>query len=92
MRTHNALNDEEANQAAKIALKGAGIGAIKYGAFLLPLFIIGQSISPVYRGLTIQFKVFLMMSGMVVGGAIEGDRRMREFEVMMRKKKRLGLR
>lgn len=48
--------------------------------------------SPIYKGLTIQFKVFLLMSGMVVGGAIEGDRRMRAFEVNMRKEKRLAQR
>lgn len=45
--------------------------------------------SPIYKGLTLQFKVFLLISGMVVGGAIEGDRRMRGFEIEMRKEKRL---
>ena len=48
--------------------------------------------SPIYRGLTLQFKVFLVVSGMIVGGAIEGDRRMREYEVSKRKERRMAQR
>ena len=48
--------------------------------------------SPIYKGLTIQFKVFLLMSGMVIGGAIEGDRRMRAFEALKRKEKMMAKR
>ena len=39
--------------------------------------------SPIYRGLTIQFKVFLQMSGMTMGGMIEADRRLRAYEWKM---------
>lgn len=55
----------------------------------MPLSVLGHQMSPIYKGLTLQFKVFLLISGMVVGGAIEGDRRMRGFEIEMRKEKRL---
>lgn len=45
--------------------------------------------SPVYRSLTIQFKVFIQLSGMTLGGMIEADRRIREYEFMMRKAKKI---
>jgi hypothetical protein len=60
----------------------------QYAAPLLLLSIAGHVMSPIYRNLTVQFKVFLLMSGMVVGGAIEGDRRLREYETIMRIRKR----
>ncbi|KAI9841039.1 MAG: hypothetical protein M1838_003789 [Thelocarpon superellum] len=49
----------------------------------------GYVLSPIYRGLTIQFKVFLQMSGMTLGGMIEADRRLRTFEAGIRREKRL---
>ena len=47
----------------------------------------GNFISPIYKNLTIQFKVFLIMSGMVIGGAIHGDRSLRAFEAARREAK-----
>lgn len=44
--------------------------------------------SPVYRGLTFQFKVFIQMSGMVLGGYLEADKRVRLFEHRVRLQKR----
>ena len=44
--------------------------------------------SPVYRGLTIPFKVFLQLSGMVLGGYLEADHRVRLFERRVRLQKR----
>ena len=61
---------------------------MQYAIPLLGLSVAGQALSPVYRGLTIQFKVFLMMSGMVIGGAVEGDRRLREYEAWKRRVRR----
>ena len=37
-----------------------------------------------------QFKVFLQMSGMTVGSMIEADRRLREYEVTVRRNKKLA--
>lgn len=42
-----------------------------------------------YRGLTVQFKVFLQMSGMTAGSVIEADKRMREYERRARRMRKL---
>lgn len=57
MRSHGAMKDEEAVEAAWAAMRGAGYGALKWGAFTGILCGIGFMTSPIYRGLTIQFKV-----------------------------------
>lgn len=57
MKAHKAMKDEEAEQAAWEAAKGAGYGALKYGAAMVALGGLGYAVSPLYRGLTIQFKV-----------------------------------
>lgn len=51
------MRDEEVAGAAWAATRGAGYGAIKWGAFTGILTGIGYMTSPIYRGLTIQFKV-----------------------------------
>lgn len=51
------MRDEEAVEAAWEAMRGAGYGMIKYGAAMGILAGAGHALSPVYRGLTIQFKV-----------------------------------
>ena len=57
MRSHDGMKDEEAKAAAWEAAKGAGYGAFKYGAAFAILGGLGYALSPIYRGLTIQFKV-----------------------------------
>lgn len=57
MSSHDSLNSKETTNASREAAKGAIYGAGKYGLACLILAGIGQAISPVYRGLTIQFKV-----------------------------------
>ena len=57
MRSHDVMKDEEAKAAAWEAAKGAGYGAFKYGAAFAILGGLGYAFSPIYRGLTIQFKV-----------------------------------
>ncbi|MCJ1247264.1 hypothetical protein MMC30_004478 [Trapelia coarctata] len=92
MQPHTTMrkSKDEAEQAASEALKGAGIGAMKYGIPLLALSFVGLAISPIYRSLTIQFKVFVQMSGMTLGGWIEADRRLRWYEQDMRRRKVMG--
>ncbi len=51
------MNDEEASNASREATKGAIYGAVKFGAATAVLGGIGYLASPIYRGLTIQFKV-----------------------------------
>ncbi|MCJ1256857.1 hypothetical protein MMC24_004682 [Lignoscripta atroalba] len=85
MRSHASISrDTEANAAAYEAAKGAAWGI----PFLL-LSLSGYVLSPIYRSLTIQFKVFLQMSGMTVGSMIEADRRLRAYEGRVRMEKRI---
>ncbi|MCJ1285141.1 hypothetical protein MMC26_004479 [Xylographa opegraphella] len=89
MRTHASLTtDTDANAAASEALKGAAVGAAKYGLPLILLALIGQSISPAYRALTPPFKLFVQMSGMTVGGMVEADRWVRAYGEGVRRRGR----
>ncbi|KAI0805922.1 hypothetical protein GGR55DRAFT_654027 [Xylaria sp. FL0064] len=80
----SALDNEEAKQAQMEAVRGAGVGAAKWGLAAAFLGGLGYAMSPIYRGLTVQFKVYIQMSSMILGGMIEADSRMRSFEHQMR--------
>ncbi|KAI1305610.1 hypothetical protein F5Y03DRAFT_146463 [Xylaria venustula] len=80
----SALDSEEAKEAQMEAVRGAGTGALKWGAAAAFLGGLGYATSPIYRGLTIQFKVYIQMSGMILGGMIEADSRMRRYEQQQR--------
>ena len=51
------MKDAEAEDAGWEAAKGAALGAAKWGAATAALGAAGYAFSPIYRGLTIQFKV-----------------------------------
>jgi len=89
MRSTGGLRSEEASTAAWEAGRGAVVGATKWGIAAAMLGGVGYAISPIYRGLTIQFKVFLQMSGMIMGSCLEADHRIREFEAKVRMQKRI---
>jgi len=76
-RTHGSLNDAEVEGAAWAAGRGAVVGAAKWGIFSAVAGLAAFQFSPLYRGLTFQFKVFLQMSGMTFGSIVEADRRLR---------------
>ncbi|KAF2965855.1 hypothetical protein GQX73_g7721 [Xylaria multiplex] len=80
----SALDNEEAKQAQMEAVRGAGSGALKWGALSAFLGGVGYATSPIYRSLTIQFKVYIQMSSMILGGMIEADARMRRYEQNIR--------
>ncbi|KAK7421816.1 hypothetical protein QQX98_002032 [Neonectria punicea] len=82
------MKSEEATDAAWEATKGALAGAGKWGAGVAILGVAGYFYSPLYRGTTIQFKVYLQMSGMVLGSMIEADGRLRQYEHEMRTRRR----
>ncbi|CAN8095342.1 unnamed protein product [Discula destructiva] len=90
MRPHDAMRDEEVAGAAWAATRGAGYGALKWGAFTGILSGVGFMTSPIYRGLTVQFKVYLQMSGMLAGAMIEADHSMRQYEAHVRMQRRLA--
>ncbi|KAI2608907.1 uncharacterized protein GGS25DRAFT_492064 [Hypoxylon fragiforme] len=89
MRSHNALESEDAKEAQWEAAQGAAVGAVKWGAASAVLGGVGYLCSPLYRGLTLQFKVYLQMSGMIVGSMIEADYRMRQYEQHVRMQRRI---
>ncbi|KAI9052305.1 hypothetical protein LZ554_003659 [Drepanopeziza brunnea f. sp. 'monogermtubi'] len=89
MHTSGGLRSEEASDAAWEAGRGAVVGAAKWGFFSAILGGVGWRISPIYKGLTIQFKVFIQMSGMILGACLEADQRVREYEAKVRMHKRM---
>ncbi|KAI9822282.1 MAG: hypothetical protein M1832_003105 [Thelocarpon impressellum] len=80
--------DAEADVAAGEAARGAVYGAAQWGFYAAALGLAGYVLSPIYRSLTIQFKVFLQISGMTVGGMIHADRQLRDYEASVRAEKR----
>lgn len=57
MPQRSVLHTEEANEASWEAVRGGVSGALKWGAGAAVLGVIGHKMYPLYRGLTIQFKV-----------------------------------
>ncbi|KAK3308898.1 uncharacterized protein B0T15DRAFT_122155 [Chaetomium strumarium] len=90
MPSINDSRQQEADEASWEAMRGAVYGAFKWGLPTALLGGLGYAVSPVYRGLTIQFKVYLQMSGMVLGSMIEADHRLRQYEARVRMQKRLA--
>ncbi|KAG7288767.1 hypothetical protein NEMBOFW57_005124 [Staphylotrichum longicolle] len=90
MPSANDTKHEEAVDASWEATRGAVSGAIKWGIGTALLGGVGYMVSPLYRGLTIQFKVYLQMSGMVLGSMLEADHRLRQYEARMRVQRRLA--
>ncbi|KAL7936747.1 hypothetical protein V8C35DRAFT_240776 [Trichoderma chlorosporum] len=85
---HDPLKSEEAQDAGWEAGKGGLIGAAKWG---MGAAILGSAAffwSPVYRKTTVQFKVYVQMSAMVLGGMIEADQRLRQYEAQVRAQRR----
>ncbi|KAL2217132.1 hypothetical protein M432DRAFT_472504 [Thermoascus aurantiacus ATCC 26904] len=65
--------------------------ALRTRLFYRPLESLSDSLAPwsrVYRGLTPQFKVFLQIAAMTLGGCIWAERRVTEYLEAMRKVKR----
>ncbi|ROT39198.1 hypothetical protein SODALDRAFT_378305 [Sodiomyces alkalinus F11] len=89
MRSHDWMNNEDVDNAAWAATRGGLVGAAKWGALFAVLGGIGHVYSPLYRGLTIQFKIYIQSSAMIVGGVVEADYRLREYEAHMRMQRRI---
>ncbi|KAF2715211.1 hypothetical protein K504DRAFT_396343 [Pleomassaria siparia CBS 279.74] len=91
VRRHGDLrNDAETNEAAWEAVRGAVWGSTKWGAFAAVAAGTAYAFSPLYRGLTIQFKVYLQMSGMILGGMLGADQRIIAYEHRIRHQKRIA--
>jgi hypothetical protein len=57
---------------------------LQWGLFAATLGVFAYLYSPIYRKLTIQYKTFLQLSTMTIGAAIEGDKRLRAYELYLR--------
>ncbi|KAH6652105.1 hypothetical protein BKA67DRAFT_660875 [Truncatella angustata] len=90
MKPTNALNSAEATEAQRQAVRGAGISAVKWGFASAVLGGIAYAASPVYRGLTIQFKVYIQMSGMILGGMLGADRAVQDYEARLRLQRQIA--
>ncbi|KOS18694.1 hypothetical protein ESCO_000419 [Escovopsis weberi] len=88
MSSHDPLKSDEAQNAGWEAGKGGLIGAAKWGAAAALLGTAGYVWSPVYRKTTVQFKVYVQLSAMVLGGMIVADSRLRQYEAQVRMQKR----
>ncbi|KAG8630053.1 hypothetical protein KVT40_001672 [Elsinoe batatas] len=84
------LDNPETDEAAWVAARGAVAGAARWGLFGAVAAGLGYALSPMYRGLTLQFKAFLQMSSMTFGSIIEADQRLRQHEVLVRQQKKIA--
>lgn len=71
-----------------IAATGFASGALRFGTIsMLSHFVLNRA-HPVYRGLTVQFKVFIQLSAMTLGGCIFAEKRVSEYNDMARRRNR----
>ena len=71
-----------------IAAQGFANGALRFGIISFATHFVLNRYTPVYRGLTIQFKVFIQLSAMTLGGCIFAERAVGGFNEEVRKRRR----
>ena len=71
-----------------IAAQGFASGAFRFGSISILSHIALNAANPVYRALTIQFKVFIQLSAMTLGGCIFAEKRVSEYNDMVRRRNR----
>ncbi|KIV91016.1 hypothetical protein B0A52_06492 [Exophiala mesophila] len=73
-----------------IAGQGFASGVLRFGtiSMITHLLLNYKPGHPVYRGLTIQFKVFIQISAMTLGGCIFAEKRVTEFNDSVRRRNR----
>jgi len=77
-------HSEHADSAAHAAAVGALIGAVKWGAISAVGGMGAYYFSPLFRGLTVQFRVYLWMCPTTIGSMLEADHRLRRYEAVVR--------
>ncbi|CRG88826.1 hypothetical protein PISL3812_05861 [Talaromyces islandicus] len=86
--TTNTTHTKESTPHKKSVLSARGV---RQHLFYRPLASLSESLGPtsrIYRGLTPQFKVFLHIAVMTLGGSIWAEKRVGEYMDMLRKKRR----
>lgn len=71
-----------------VAAQGFASGALRFGTISLLSHFALTRIHPVYRGLTVQFKVYLQLSAMLLGGCIFAEKRVSEYNDGIRLRRR----
>ena len=71
-----------------IAAKGFAIGVLRFGSISIFSHILLQSTHPVYRRITVQFKVFVQIAAMTLGGCIFAEKEVSEYNNMVRRRNR----
>lgn len=71
-----------------IAASGFAGGVLRFGAISFASHFLLNRYTPLYRGLTIQFKVFIQISAMTLGGCIFAERAVGEFNEGVRRRRR----
>jgi hypothetical protein len=73
---------------SQIAAKGFAIGALRFGSISILSHILLQATHPVYRRVTIQFKVFIQIAALTLGGVIFAEREVSDYNDMLRRRRR----
>lgn len=75
-------------QVSSEGFRGFMSGALRYSSISIALHLVLNRMSPVYRGLTIQFKIFLQLAAITLGGCICASRRVSDFNETIRRQQR----
>ena len=75
-------------QITPIAAQGFAVGALRFGCISLFSHVLLSRFHPTYRRLTPQFKTFLQVSAMTLGGIIFAEKRVSEFNDAIRRRNR----
>lgn len=76
------------NQVTTEATRGFLSGALRFTSISIIAHILLQRIHPVYRGLTLQFKIFIQLSAGTLGGCIFAEKRVSEYNNLVRRQQR----
>lgn len=73
---------------SSLAAEGFSSGVLRFGTIsLLTHFLLNRT-NPIYRGLTVQFKVYIQISAMMLGGCIFAEKRINEYNESVRRRNR----
>ncbi|EXJ71895.1 uncharacterized protein A1O5_04396 [Cladophialophora psammophila CBS 110553] len=75
-------------QLTQVAAQGFASGALRFGTISFASHFLLNRYTPLYRGLTVQYKVFLQISAMMLGGCIFAEKRVGEFNEGVRRRRR----
>ena len=86
----SAPNIEPPSDLTAIAAEGFLNGALRFGAITFASHILLTRVVPnaIYKGLTLQFKTFIQLSSMTLGGCIFAERRVTDYNDMVRRRNR----